>query len=147
MCWTWQTRRTQNPLVVTPCGFDPHHRHKKAPLAVSRPRALFYFRCWGVEQDGAPQRAKNSPVDCFLVRGRPPPPAFLIPKPFIGLGIFFVADRISACLPFCLPLLPQMADKIDLKTRRGAGRKRRSSAAKTKKKQKTTPDGYKNHPA
>ena len=44
---------------------------------------------------------------------RPPPPAFLIPKPFNGLGIFCVADKISACLPFCLPLLPQMADKTD----------------------------------
>ena len=29
VCWNWQTRRTQNPLVVTPYGFDPHHRHKK----------------------------------------------------------------------------------------------------------------------
>ena len=27
VCWKWQTRRTQNPLVVTPYGFDPHHRH------------------------------------------------------------------------------------------------------------------------
>ena len=27
VCWNWQTRRTQNPLVVTPYGFDPHHRH------------------------------------------------------------------------------------------------------------------------
>ena len=45
---------------------------------------------------------------------RPPSPAFLIPKPFSGLGIFCVADKISACLPFCLPLLPQMADKTDL---------------------------------
>ena len=44
---------------------------------------------------------------------RPPSPAFLIPKPFSGLGIFCVADKISACLPFCLPLLPQMADKTD----------------------------------
>ena len=44
---------------------------------------------------------------------RPPSPAFLIPKPFSGLGIFCVADKIQACLPFCLPLLPQMADKTD----------------------------------
>ena len=27
----------------------------------------------GLEQDGGPQTAKNSPVDCFLVRGRVPP--------------------------------------------------------------------------
>ena len=45
---------------------------------------------------------------------RPPSPAFLIPKPFSGLGIFCVADKISACLPFCLPLLCQMTDKTDL---------------------------------
>ena len=25
--WNWQTWRTQNPLVATPCGFDPRHRH------------------------------------------------------------------------------------------------------------------------
>ena len=25
---------------------------------------------------------------------RPPSPAFLIPKPFFGLGIFYVADKI-----------------------------------------------------
>ena len=45
---------------------------------------------------------------------RPPSPAFLIPKPFSGLGIFCVADKIQACLPFCLPLLCQMTDKTDL---------------------------------
>ena len=27
VCWNWQTRRTQNPLMATSCGFDPHHRH------------------------------------------------------------------------------------------------------------------------
>ena len=25
----WQTRRTQNPLVVIPCGFKSHLRHQK----------------------------------------------------------------------------------------------------------------------
>ena len=29
VCWNWQTRRTQNPLVAIPCGFDPRHRHQK----------------------------------------------------------------------------------------------------------------------
>ena len=24
----WQTMRTQNPLVATPCGFKSHHRHQ-----------------------------------------------------------------------------------------------------------------------
>lgn len=26
--WNWQTRRTQNPVVAIPCGFDPHYRHQ-----------------------------------------------------------------------------------------------------------------------
>ena len=42
VCWNWQTRRTQNPLVVTPCGFDPRHRHKKrSSLTVSRSGSFF----------------------------------------------------------------------------------------------------------
>ena len=28
VCWNWQTRWTQNPLVAIPCGFDPRHRHQ-----------------------------------------------------------------------------------------------------------------------
>ena len=32
VCWNWQTRRTQNPLVATPCGFDPHHRHHRSRM-------------------------------------------------------------------------------------------------------------------
>ena len=84
-------------------------RHRTAPAgAFRRPtgakRRLLGRRC----------ARTNSPVDCWLARGRPPSPAFLIPKPFSGLGIFCVADKIQACLPFCLPLLPQMADKTDL---------------------------------
>ena len=27
VCWNWQTRRTQNPLLATACGFESHHRH------------------------------------------------------------------------------------------------------------------------
>ena len=27
MWWNWQTRRTQNPVGATQCGFDSHHRH------------------------------------------------------------------------------------------------------------------------
>ena len=27
VCWNWQTRRTQNPLLETTCGFESHHRH------------------------------------------------------------------------------------------------------------------------
>ena len=29
VCWNWQTRRTQNPLPATACGFKSHHRHQK----------------------------------------------------------------------------------------------------------------------
>ena len=25
--WNWQTRWTQNPVVVIPCGFNSHHQH------------------------------------------------------------------------------------------------------------------------
>ena len=32
VCWNWQTRWTQNPLVATPCGFDPRHRHHPETL-------------------------------------------------------------------------------------------------------------------
>ena len=51
--WNWQTRRTQNPVVAIPCGFDPHYRHqikKRTPTGV-----LFYLvqdicsaRCVGI---------------------------------------------------------------------------------------------------
>ena len=27
VCWNWQTRWTQNPLVAIPCGFKSRHRH------------------------------------------------------------------------------------------------------------------------
>ena len=46
VCWNWQTRRTQNPLVVTPYGFDPHHRHKNNPLdRVPGKGIIFIPRC------------------------------------------------------------------------------------------------------
>ena len=35
MCWNWQTRWTQNPLVATPCGFDPRHRQKEKDAKAS----------------------------------------------------------------------------------------------------------------
>ena len=35
VCWNWQTRWTQNPLVATPCGFKSRHRQKiKEPFGV-----------------------------------------------------------------------------------------------------------------
>ena len=63
-------------------------RHRTAPAgAFRRPtgakRRLLGRRC----------ARTNSPVDCWLASGRPPSPAFLIPKPFSGLGIFCVADK------------------------------------------------------
>lgn len=69
----------------------------------------------GAEFVCVPCGANNSKsVGGDTVWVRPPSPAFLIPKPFSGLGIFCVADKIQACLPFCLPLLCQMTDKTDL---------------------------------
>ena len=32
VCWNWQTRRTQNPLLATACGFESHHRHHRRTL-------------------------------------------------------------------------------------------------------------------
>ena len=42
VCWNWQTRRTQNPLLATACGFDPHHRHFEKE-AVRRSKAPYRF--------------------------------------------------------------------------------------------------------
>ena len=48
MCWNWQTRRTQNPLVAIPCGFDPRHRHNKK-IVVPYCGLFVYIRCMGGE--------------------------------------------------------------------------------------------------
>ena len=39
----WQTMRTQNPLVATPCGFKSHHRHHVAASFVSL-AAIFFIK-------------------------------------------------------------------------------------------------------
>lgn len=42
----WQTMRTQNPLVATPCGFKSHHRHHVRTITliqwVSRQSSLLF---------------------------------------------------------------------------------------------------------
>ena len=44
VCWNWQTRRTQNPLLATACGFESHHRHhQKAPESL-RIRAFAFLK-------------------------------------------------------------------------------------------------------
>ena len=42
--WNWQTRGTQNPVMATSCGFDPHHRHQnlRAPRTMVSFSGLFY---------------------------------------------------------------------------------------------------------
>ena len=51
----WQTMWTQNPLVVIPCGFDPHHRHKTP----SR-KAGGFLLVVGVEQSGGEQHRTSA---------------------------------------------------------------------------------------
>ena len=41
--WNWQTRGTQNPVMATSCGFDPHQRHQKNPIAFLRLGFLITF--------------------------------------------------------------------------------------------------------
>jgi len=51
---------------------------REIPACVTRNTPAYagvFFRVYpvrGIEQGGAPQRTKNSPVDCFLARGRFP---------------------------------------------------------------------------
>ena len=92
--WPIITRPPCRAPARGPCNYVGHERtrtgrrHRTAPAgAFRRPtgakRRLLGRRC----------ARTNSPVDCWLARGRPPSPAFLIPKPFSGLGIFCVADK------------------------------------------------------
>ena len=73
MCWNWQTRRTQNPLVVTPCGFDPHHRHTKSPRGLKVPGGF----CIGVGGGRTRGRgaARKQPSGGLLVSPRETPSA------------------------------------------------------------------------
>ena len=51
----WQTMWTQNPLVVIPCGFDPHHRHKNP-----QPQGWGFLLVAGVEQSGGEQHRTSA---------------------------------------------------------------------------------------
>ena len=40
----WQTRRTQNPLRATSCGFDSHHQHqRRIKRTLRKHQSSFYF--------------------------------------------------------------------------------------------------------
>lgn len=41
--WNWQTRRTQNPEVAIPCGFDSRLRHHKKHFRFNLKCFLFYI--------------------------------------------------------------------------------------------------------
>ena len=54
-----------------------------------------FFVTVGLEQDGGSQAAKNSPADCFLVRGlAAPPPAPKFSRSRVGSGEFFVTATL-----------------------------------------------------
>ena len=40
--WNWQTRWTQNPVVVIPYRFDPDHRHHGRGRQFCRPRPILH---------------------------------------------------------------------------------------------------------
>ena len=52
----WQTMWTQNPLVVIPCGFDPHHRHKNP-----QPQGWGFFAGGGGRTERRWKHRKQSP--------------------------------------------------------------------------------------
>ncbi len=134
VCWNWQTRWTQNPLVATPCGFDPRHRHQirgilwGAPYSiVARGRNELRGR-----RRNATAAAANSPVGCLRSERRPPPPApsrnpcesrvsgffstfrgrlfgavasFSCPKFFLGVGFFGSAIPCGSSPPGLLEVV------------------------------------------
>ena len=63
-------RLRQRPLTPLTWVRFPHGSPKNAPQL--RLGSFFGASVRGIEQGGAPQRTKNSPVDCFLARGRFP---------------------------------------------------------------------------
>ena len=62
----WQTMWTQNPLVVIPCGFDPHHRHKKEALQLVWGAFFLSAACERVEQHDPAQQGSNQPCGLLL---------------------------------------------------------------------------------
>ena len=63
-------RLRQRPLTPLTWVRFPHGSPKKHSSSCWG--AFFVHPVRGIEQGGAPQRTKNSPVDCFLARGRFP---------------------------------------------------------------------------
>ena len=63
-------RLRQRPLTPLTWVRFPHGSPKKHSSLCWG--AFFVYPVRGIEQGGAPQRTKNSPVDCFLARGRFP---------------------------------------------------------------------------
>ena len=62
-------RLRQRPLTPLTWVRFPHGSPKNTPAYVE---CFFVYPERGIEQGSAPQRTKNSPVDCFLARGRFP---------------------------------------------------------------------------
>ena len=62
-------RLRQRPLTPLTWVRFPHGSPKNTPAYVE---CFFVYPVRGIEQGSAPQRTKNSPVDCFLARGRFP---------------------------------------------------------------------------
>ena len=66
VCWNWQTRRTQNPLVVTPYGFDPHHRHKNNPLDRVPVKGIIFIPGAEGSNSTAARRRQTKPLRGFV---------------------------------------------------------------------------------
>ena len=78
-------RLRQRPLTPLTWVRFPHGSPKNTPAYVE---CFFVYPVRGIEQGSAPQRTKNSPVDCFLARGRFPR---VSPEPLqLMLECFFV---------------------------------------------------------
>ena len=72
VCWNWQTRRTQNPLVAIPCGFKSHYRHQCAvslKTAGHPVRQFKWFNAYTPSDRAAPGKRYHS--FSFLFYNRP----------------------------------------------------------------------------
>ena len=98
--WNWQTRWTQNPVVVIPCGFDSHHLHQNKRR---RQKASFLF--WYNQRESNPERAKNERKSCRWQ---------VLPFFVAQTGTASSAERSSSsadCKAICLP--PHKDDNFD----------------------------------
>ncbi len=65
VCWNWQTRRTQNPLMATSCGFDPRHRHHTEIPNFLEMRGLgFFILSVSINKSGAEKFLENKIHEC-----------------------------------------------------------------------------------